>query len=55
MTGLLKGKPNVQLKQGDIFKVPFKQVHTAKTDEKGTKLLVFRVHKKGEPERVLSD
>jgi quercetin dioxygenase-like cupin family protein len=50
-----KDKPDVLLKKGDVFKVPLKQVHTAKTGEEGFKALVFRVHKKGEPERVLSD
>jgi len=50
-----KGKPEIRLKQGDVFKVPLEQVHTAKTDTNGFKALVFRVHKKGEPERILSD
>ena len=50
-----KGKPDIVLKKGDVFKVPLKQVHTAKTGKEGFKALVFRVHKKGEPERILTD
>ena len=50
-----KGKPDIVLKKGDVFKVPLKQVHTAKTGKEGFKAVVFRVHKKGEPERILTD
>ncbi len=47
-----KDKPDVHLKKGDVFKVPLKQIHTAKTGEEGVTVLVFRVHEKGQPVRV---
>ena len=53
-TGILwqKGKPDVILKKGDVYKVPLKQIHTAKTLEEEATILVFRVHEKGKPVRV---
>ena len=47
-----KDKPDVHLKKGDVFKVPLKQIHTAKTGEEGVTVLVFRVHETGQPVRV---
>ena len=47
-----KDKPEVHLKKGDVFKVPLKQIHTARTGEEGVTVLVFRVHEKGQPVRV---
>ena len=48
----LKGKPDVTMQAGDLFKIPFEQVHTAMTSDSSAKALVFRVHRKGEPERI---
>ena len=50
-----EGKPDQNFKAGDVLKVPFKQIHTAKTTEGSAKTLVFRVHQKGQPERVPVD
>ncbi|NKB68486.1 MAG: cupin domain-containing protein [Candidatus Latescibacteria bacterium] len=50
-----KDKADTPLQQGDIFKIPLKQVHTAKTGADSVKALVFRIHKKGEPERIPSN
>lgn len=50
-----KGKQNVFGKEGDALKVPLKQVHTAITGDEGVKLLVFRVHEQGQPERIMAD
>ncbi len=47
-----KDKPDVVLKKGDVFKIPLKQIHTAKTGDSGFKALVFRVHETGQPDRV---
>lgn len=47
-----EGKEDVVLKAGDVYKVPLKQVHTAKTLDEGVTILVFRVHEKGKPVRV---
>lgn len=45
-------KPDTLLSKGAVFKVPYKQVHAAKTGNESVRALVFRVHKKGEPERI---
>ncbi len=47
-----EGKPDTNLKKGDVFNVPLKQIHTAITSEEGVTILVFRVHKEGEPIRI---
>jgi quercetin dioxygenase-like cupin family protein len=47
-----KGKDDIVCNQGDVIKVPLKQVHTAITKDEGVTILVFRVHEKGKPERV---
>ncbi len=47
-----KDKSDTHLKKGDVFKVPLKQIHTAKTGEEGATILVFRVHETGQPVRV---
>ncbi len=46
-----KDKPDIHLKKGDVFKVPLKVIHTAKTDKEETTILVFRVHEMGQPVR----
>lgn len=50
-----EGKVDIAGKKGDVMKVPLKQVHTAITKEEGVTLLVFRVHEKGQPERVRAE
>ena len=47
-----KDKSDSYLKKGDVFKVPLRQIHTAKTGEEGATILVFRVHEMGQPVRV---
>ena len=54
-TAWMKDKPDVALTAGEAFKIPLEQIHTAVTGEEGFKALVFRVHKKGQPERILAD
>ena len=49
----LKDEPEVVLKKGDVFKIPYQKVHTAITREHSVKALVFRVHEKGKPARVM--
>ncbi|NNE43788.1 MAG: cupin domain-containing protein [Gemmatimonadetes bacterium] len=48
-----EGKEDIRFAAGDVGVVPLKQVHTAITGEEGAKLIVFRVHEEGKPERVL--
>ena len=38
---------------GETAKVPMGAVHTVRTGDQGAKLVVFRVHTQGEPERIL--
>ncbi|HEY0867981.1 MAG TPA: cupin domain-containing protein, partial [Fimbriimonas sp.] len=53
----LKGEPFValrneqarQVKEGTVGHVPFKAEHVLSTKEKGTTLIVFRVHTAGQP------
>lgn len=47
-----KGKPDTNFTTGEVAKVPLKQTHTAMTGDEGVVLLVFRIHEKGQPERV---
>jgi quercetin dioxygenase-like cupin family protein len=48
-----KDKSDIHLKKGDVFKVPLKQIHTAKTGKEGATVLIFRIHESGKPVRVL--
>ena len=48
-----KDKGELVFAAGDAAKVPLKQIHTARTGDEGAELVVFRVHEKGKPERVL--
>ena len=50
-----KDKDDVQLRAGDTFKIPLRQVHSAESGGKGMTVLVFRVHEKGQPERILTE
>lgn len=48
-----QGKQDITGHQGDVMKVPFKQVHTAKTGDQPAVILVMRIHEPGEPQRTL--
>ena len=50
-----KDKDPVNVSAGEAIKVPLKQIHTAITEDESVELIVFRVHAKGQPERVLVD
>jgi len=43
------------LKAGDAYVISPKATHTPKGGPNGARAIVFRVHKKGQPERVLID
>ena len=49
----LDGKVASTVEAGSVLKVPLKKVHTAITGDEGATLLVFRVHERGQPERVI--
>jgi quercetin dioxygenase-like cupin family protein len=48
-----RNAPSIIGKPGTVGHIEFKQVHQASAGDKGAKLLVFRVHKKGAPMRYL--
>jgi quercetin dioxygenase-like cupin family protein len=50
-----EGKEEIVYKKGEVGVVPFKQVHTISTADEPVTALVFRVHEKGQPERILTD
>jgi len=52
-TMILEGQENKGIKVGEAGMVPFKSHHTFTSSDEGIKLIVFRVHEKGQPERVL--
>lgn len=45
----IEGKPSIIGMPGGVGHIPFKTRHQAVTHKKGAKVLVFRVHTKGEP------
>lgn len=47
-----RGKDDIVGRPGDVLTVPLEQVHTAVTGKEGGSVLVFRVHRQGQPERV---
>ena len=49
----LKDQSKILLKAGDAVKVPLKHIHSFSTLEEDAKAVVFRVHEKGQPDRIL--
>ena len=49
----MEGEEDIIVKGGDIGMIPFKHHHQFTASEEGTKMVVFRVHEKGQPERTL--
>ena len=47
-----QGKADLELHAGEIYKIPLEQVHTAITGDSAAKAIVFRVHRKGAPDRI---
>jgi quercetin dioxygenase-like cupin family protein len=50
---VIDGQPTILETPGKVSHVPYKKMHTVVTKKEGVKLLVFRVHTKGEPVRYL--
>ena len=46
------GKPDLRMRAGDLYKIPLEQVHSAMTGTSAAKAIVFRVHRKGSPDRI---
>jgi len=51
-TTWFEDKPEVVVKKGEIVKIPLKAVHTMIPGPNGIKVLIFRIHKEGEPIRI---
>lgn len=49
------GKPDQVLRAGDTYVIPPRAVHEPRGGPQGARAIVFRVHVKGEPERILDD
>ena len=50
---LLEDQTKIPMKAGEAGKVPLKQTHSFSTLNEGARLVVFRVHEKGQPDRIL--
>lgn len=50
---MLEDNTKINMKAGEAGKVPLKQAHSFTTLSDGAKLVVFRVHEKGQPDRIL--
>ena len=48
----LQDQPDQLLRAGEVYRIPLEQVHTAITGDSSAKAIVFRVHRKGEPDRI---
>ena len=47
-----EGKSDTVLSAGNAFHIELEQVHSAMTGSQSTKAIVFRVHRKGMPDRI---
>jgi len=48
-------EPDLEIKAGEAASIRKERVHAVRTGDAPTRIIVFRVHPKGEPERVLVD
>ena len=51
----IDGEPSIFGTPGAVGHVPYKKMHTAITGKEGARIVVFRVHTKGEPVRYLEE
>ena len=51
-TTRLEGRGDVTISAGEVFRIPYRVVHTAKTGDQPARAIVFRVHETGQPERI---
>lgn len=47
-----QGKPDLPLKAGDTYVIPPRAIHAPRGGPQGARAIVFRVHTKGQPERI---
>ncbi len=48
----IEGRPPVTLKAGQAYHVPYRKVHSGQITGVPAKLLIFRIHTKGQPVRI---
>ena len=51
----MEGEEDTTFSAGELSVIPLKRVHSATSGDEGATILVFRVHQRGQPERVLVD
>ncbi|MDN3667993.1 cupin domain-containing protein [Echinicola jeungdonensis] len=49
----LKGNEQKNIKAGQAEKVPLKAIHSFTSGNEGAKMVVFRVHQQGQPDRIM--
>lgn len=47
-----QGKPDLPLKAGETYVIPPRAIHAPRGGPEGARAIVFRVHVKGQPERI---
>ena len=50
-----RGKPDLRSRVGEVNIIAPDVIHTGRTGSEGVTLVIFRVHDKGQPERVVVD
>lgn len=50
---ILNDQDTLRAKAGDSYKVPLRAEHGFYSEDEGVKVVVFRVHEKGQPDRIL--
>ena len=48
-----EGKPDLHMKAGDSYVIPPRAIHAPRGGPNGARAIVFRVHDKNQPERIL--
>ena len=49
----LQDESAITLKEGDFYKIPLEKVHSFSTLDTEARAVVFRLHKSGQPDRIL--
>jgi quercetin dioxygenase-like cupin family protein len=52
---LIDGEPDIIATPGAVGHIPFKKMHSATSGKQGVKVVVFRVHTRGESDRYLEE
>lgn len=50
-----EGKEDHRIEAGEAFVIPPEAIHAPRGGPEGARAIVFRVHKEGQPERILTD